>query len=242
MAQATESRAEGLLESLFKLSERGTTPAIEARAGLATFLVMVYIVFLNPIILEPLGFDPVAVAAGTALAAGILSIAMGVYSNYPVAMAVGLGINAAVAFQLVIGAGLTPQGAMGVIVWEGIVVTVLVLAGLRERVMKAVPNSLKLAIAVGDEARLVTFEAFEVSGIEEVPVSDLRDAELVLEMGLREWNGYLKKRKQGKGPTLLSLDLENQVVSAPTPLAKLKFSRYNRSLQAFVDACARYAA
>ncbi|MDH3293305.1 MAG: NCS2 family permease [Acidimicrobiia bacterium] len=149
MAQTTESRAEGLLESLFKLSERGTTVAIEARAGLATFLVMVYIVFLNPIILEPLGFDPVAVAAATALAAGLLSILMGVYSNYPVAMAVGLGINAAVAFQLVIGAGLTPQGAMGVIVLEGVVVTVLVLAGLREKVMKAVPNSLKLAIAVG---------------------------------------------------------------------------------------------
>jgi AGZA family xanthine/uracil permease-like MFS transporter len=110
---------------------------------------MAYIVFLNPIILEPLGFDPVAVAAATALAAGLLSIVMGVYSNYPVAMATGLGINAAVAFQLVVGAGLTPEGAMGVIVLEGIVVTVLVLAGLREAVMRAVPNSLKLAIAVG---------------------------------------------------------------------------------------------
>ena len=74
---------------------------------------------------------------------------MGVYSNYPVAMATGLGINAAVAFQLVVGQGLTPKGAMGVIVLEGIVVTVLVLAGLREAVMKAVPNSLKLSIAVG---------------------------------------------------------------------------------------------
>jgi AGZA family xanthine/uracil permease-like MFS transporter len=137
------------LERYFKLGERGTTVATEARAGLATFLVMVYIVFLNPIILEPLGFDPVAIAAATALAAGLLSIAMGLYSNYPVAMATGLGINAAVAFQLVVGEGLTPQGAMGVIVIEGIVVTVLVLAGLREAVMKAVPNSLKLAIAVG---------------------------------------------------------------------------------------------
>lgn len=119
------------------------------RAGVATYLVMAYIVFLNPIILAPLGFDHVAVAAATALAAGILSIAMGVYANYPIAMATGLGINAAVAFQLVVGAGLTPKGAMGVIVLEGIVVTILVLAGLREAVMRAVPNSLKLAIAVG---------------------------------------------------------------------------------------------
>lgn len=121
----------------------------EVRAGVATYLVMAYIVFLNPIILEPLGFEPVAVAAATALAAGLLSIIMGVYSNYPVAMATGLGINAAVAFQLVIGGGLTPKGAMGVIVLEGIAVTVLVLLGLREAVMKAVPDSLKLAIAVG---------------------------------------------------------------------------------------------
>ena len=147
----TDTRTEGLsgLDSFFKISERGSSVGTEVRAGVATYLVMAYIVFLNPIILEPLGWDPVAIAAATALAAGILSIVMGVYSNYPVAMATGLGINAAVAFQLVVGAGLTPEGAMGVIVLEGILVTILVLAGLREAVMKAVPNSLKLAIAVG---------------------------------------------------------------------------------------------
>jgi AGZA family xanthine/uracil permease-like MFS transporter len=137
------------LDAYFKVSERGSTVGTEVRAGVATFLVMAYIVFLNPIILAPLGFDGVAVAAATALAAGLLSIAMGLYSNYPVAMATGLGINAAVAFGLVLGRGLTPQGAMGVIVLEGIVVTALVLLGLREAVMRAVPNSLKLAIAVG---------------------------------------------------------------------------------------------
>ncbi len=140
---------ESSLDSYFKVSERGSTISTEIRAGVATYLVMAYIIFLNPIILEPLGFDFVAVAAATALAAGLLSILMGVYSNYPIAMATGLGINAAVAFQLVVGAGLTPEGAMGVIVLEGVVVTILVLAGLREAVMKAVPNSLKLAIAVG---------------------------------------------------------------------------------------------
>ena len=147
----TDTRTEGLsgLDSFFKITERGSSVGTEVRAGVATYLVMAYIVFLNPIILEPLGWDPVAIAAATALAAGILSIVMGVYSNYPVAMATGLGINAAVAFQLVVGAGLTPEGAMGVIVLEGILVTILVLAGLREAVMKAVPNSLKLAIAVG---------------------------------------------------------------------------------------------
>ena len=148
MASRLERTGSGL-DSYFKISQRGSSLGTEVRAGVATYLVMAYIVFLNPIILSPLGFDPVAVAAATALAAGVLSIAMGVYSNYPVAMATGLGINAAVAFQLVVGEGLTPAGAMGVIVLEGIVVTILVLAGLREAVMKAVPDSLKLAIAVG---------------------------------------------------------------------------------------------
>jgi len=146
---SASSDASGLLERHFRLSERGSSVATEVRAGVATFLVMVYIVFLNPAILGEAGFDPVAVAAGTALAAGLLTIAMGVFANFPMAMAAGLGINAAVAFQLVLGEGLTPAGAMGVIVLEGIVVTVLVLAGLREAVMRAVPASLKYAIAVG---------------------------------------------------------------------------------------------
>ena len=118
------------LDDYFKISERGSSVSTEVRAGVATYLVMAYIVFLNPIILEPLGFDFVAVAAATALAAGILSIIMGVYANFPIAMATGLGINAAVAFQLFVGNGLSAKGAMGVIVLEGIVVTILVLAML----------------------------------------------------------------------------------------------------------------
>lgn len=145
----TQTPALSPLDSFFKITERGSTVGTEVRAGVATFLVMAYIIFVNPSILGEIGFDAAALAAGTALIAGLLSIAMGVFSNYPVAMAAGLGINAAVAFGLVFGDGLTPQGAMGVIVWEGIVVTLLVLAGLREKVMNAVPASIKYAIGVG---------------------------------------------------------------------------------------------
>ena len=93
--------------------------------------------------------DPAAVAAGTALVAGVLSIAMGVFSNYPIALAAGLGINGAVAFGLVLGDGLSPAGAMGVIVLEGLVVLVLVLVGFRQAIMEAVPMALKRAIGVG---------------------------------------------------------------------------------------------
>ena len=154
MTDTVERRREsppdrGALDSYFKLTERGTSVGIEVRAGITTFLVMAYIIFVNPSILEFAGFDPGAVAAGTALVAGILSIAMGLVANYPIAMAAGLGINAAVAFGLVLTDGLTPEGAMGVIVLEGLIVAALVLVGLREAIMTAVPLSLKRAIGVG---------------------------------------------------------------------------------------------
>ncbi|HET8739671.1 MAG TPA: NCS2 family permease [Acidimicrobiia bacterium] len=139
------------LDSFFKLTERGTTVGTEIRAGLTTFLVMAYIIFVNPNILSaaPGGPDPNAVAAGTALVAGLLCILMGLVANAPVAMAAGLGINAAVAFGLVANDGLTYEGAMGVIVLEGLIVAALVLVGLREAIMNAVPMALKRAIGVG---------------------------------------------------------------------------------------------
>jgi AGZA family xanthine/uracil permease-like MFS transporter len=139
----------GALADYFKFAERGTDLVTEARAGLTTFMVMAYIIFLNAnIISGPLGLEPVAVSAATALIAGILTIAMGVVSNYPFALAAGLGINAIVAFQLT-AKGLDARGAMGVIVIEGLVITLLVLVGLREAVMHAVPLVLKRSIGVG---------------------------------------------------------------------------------------------
>jgi len=141
--------AQGGFDSYFKLTERGTTLGREVRAGLATFMVMVYIVFVNANILGAAGLDPAGVAAGTALVAGLLSILMGLVANVPIALAAGLGINGAVAFGLILGQGLSPAGAMGVIVLEGLVVLLLVVVGLREAVMNAVPLSLKRAIGVG---------------------------------------------------------------------------------------------
>ena len=137
------------IANYFKFAERGTTMGREAKAGLTTFLVMAYIIVVNPSILAAAGIPVPAAAAATALIAGILTIAMGVVANTPIAMAAGLGINGAVAFGLVLTQGLTPAGAMGVIVLEGIVVTVLVLVGLRESIMRAVPLALKRAIGVG---------------------------------------------------------------------------------------------
>jgi AGZA family xanthine/uracil permease-like MFS transporter len=142
----------GGLAGYFKLEERATSIATEAKAGLTTFFVMVYIIFVNAAILGA-GFklDPAgiaAVSAATALVAGVMTIAMGIVGNYPLALAAGLGINGIVAFSLT-ARGLSPQGAMGVIVLEGLVVTLLVVVGFREAVMNAVPLALKKAIGAG---------------------------------------------------------------------------------------------
>lgn len=137
------------IANYFKFAERGTNLRREANAGLTTFMVMAYILFVNPNILAAAGIPVPAAAAATALVAGVLTIIMGVVANAPIALAAGLGINGAVAFGLVLTQGLTPAGAMGVIVLEGLIVTLLVLVGLREAIMRAVPTSLKRAIGVG---------------------------------------------------------------------------------------------
>jgi len=137
------------IANYFRFGERTTNAGTEVRAGITTFVVMAYIIFLNPaIIAQPLGLDPVAVATATALIAGLLTIAMGIFGNAPFALAAGLGLNAIVAFQLT-GEGLDAKGAMGVIVLEGILILLLVLAGFREAVMNAVPVSLRRSIGVG---------------------------------------------------------------------------------------------
>ena len=135
----------------FRFSERGANLRTEVIAGLTTFMTMAYIVFVNPAILgtKGTGLPITGVFFATCVAAALACIAMGVFANYPVALASGLGLNAIVAFTLILGLGLSWQQAMAVIVVEGLIVTVLVLTNLREAVMNAIPMSLKFAIAVG---------------------------------------------------------------------------------------------
>jgi AGZA family xanthine/uracil permease-like MFS transporter len=142
------------LDGYFRITERGSTVRTEVIAGVTTFMTMAYILFLNPIILslpdsEGTTLAPGAVLTVTALAAGLLTIAMGVFSNYPFAIAAGLGLNGFVAFTLVAAEGLTWPQAMGVIVVEGLVILLLVFTKFRQAVMDAVPLPLKHSIAVG---------------------------------------------------------------------------------------------
>jgi AGZA family xanthine/uracil permease-like MFS transporter len=144
------------LDRWFKVQEAGSSVPVEIRAGAATFLTMCYILFVNSGILSGvkdsaghvLAFNQVLTV--TALVAGVMTLLMGVVANKPFALAAGLGINAFVAFSLVGGsAHLTWPDAMGVIVVEGLLITVLVLTGLREAVLDAIPHDLKVSIGVG---------------------------------------------------------------------------------------------
>jgi AGZA family xanthine/uracil permease-like MFS transporter len=137
------------VQRFFAFDGRRTTLRREALGGVATFLTMSYIVFVNPAILSAAGLPFDAVAVATALAAAAFTIIMGVATNLPLALASGLGINAVVAFDIILGRKVSPDVGMACIVLEGLVAVVLVLAGLREAVVRAVPTSLKLAIGVG---------------------------------------------------------------------------------------------
>ena len=140
-----------MFEKLFKLQANKTTITREIVAGVVTFMTMAYIIFVNPAILsDAMGkeFFPALVMA-TCLAAGLTTICMGLFSNYPLALASGMGLNAVLAYGLIIGMKLPWQVAMGVIFLEGVIVTLLVLTNVREWVMDAIPLDLKRAIGVG---------------------------------------------------------------------------------------------
>ncbi len=136
---------------LFKLREKRTTVGREMAAGAVTFMAMAYIIFVNPKILgAAMGEDLVpALAVATCIGAGLLSILMGLVSNYPFALAPGMGLNAFLAFGVVIGMNVPWPTAMGIVFIEGAIIFVLVLTHVREGVMNAIPIDLKRAIGVG---------------------------------------------------------------------------------------------
>jgi AGZA family xanthine/uracil permease-like MFS transporter len=132
----------------FEMPQRSATFGAEVRGGVATFLTMSYIMVANPAILAGAGVPVEGAIAGTALASGACSILMGLGANFPLALAPGMGLNAVVAFQVATAAG-SWQTAMGLVVLDGVVVLLLVLLGLRESVMHAIPIDMRRAIGVG---------------------------------------------------------------------------------------------
>ena len=170
-APAPETSLSGL-DRFFDITKRRSTVGREVRGGLVTFFAMAYIIALNPLIIgtvpdmngnlisgapmldaagnvdgAAVGLSIAMVAAATALIAGLMTVIMGVVGRFPMAIASGLGLNALVAYTLA--PQMTWPQAMGLVVWEGIIITILVLTGFRTAVFKAVPPPLRTAISVG---------------------------------------------------------------------------------------------
>src|SRR3984957_4939049 len=139
----------GTLERLFGLEGHGTTVRTEVVAGLTTFLTMAYIVVVNPVILGAAGMPVAAVAVATCLASGFGSILMGLLSNYPLALAPGMGLNAYFTYTVVQGMGLPWQTALGCVFVSAVAFLILTVAGVRQLIIRAVPRSLFAAVAGG---------------------------------------------------------------------------------------------
>ncbi len=137
------------MENFFKLKERGTTVSREIIAGLTTFLAMAYILAVNPGMLSAAGMSARAVFTATAVSAAIATLVMAFVANLPVALAPGMGLNAFFTFTVVIGMGCTWQLALTAVLVEGIIFIILSLCGIREAIVKSIPDNLKKAVAVG---------------------------------------------------------------------------------------------
>lgn len=138
-----------MLESLFKLSQNNTTVRRELLAGLTTFLTMAYIMFVNPQILGDAGMDKGAVFVATCLGAALGTAIMGLYANYPVALAPGMGLNAYFTYGVVNGMGYSWQVALGAVFISGCLFLILSVLPVREWIINSIPRGLKFAIAAG---------------------------------------------------------------------------------------------
>lgn len=161
MSQAVSG---GVLEKLFKLSQKNTTVKTEIIAGITTFVAMAYILFVNPSILTNAGIPREAAVAATIWSAGLCSLAMGLFANFPVAMAPGMGLNAFFSFYVCGTLGLPWQTALGAVFVSGIVFFILTVTKLRQLIIDSVPMSLKSAVVVGI-GLFIAFVGLQSSGI-----------------------------------------------------------------------------
>ena len=138
-----------MLNRIYRLDESGTTVAREVQAGATTFAAMAYILAVNPAILSAAGMPPAALITVTAITAALSTLLMGFLTNYPLALAPGMGINAYFAFTVCLGLGVSWQSALGLVFVNGVIFLALSLSGVREKIIAAIPHQLKLAITCG---------------------------------------------------------------------------------------------
>src|SRR5215468_1048194 len=178
-----ESRS--LLERTFGLAENGTNARTEFIAGLTTFLTMVYIVFVNPSILGNAGMDKGAVFVATCLAAAVSTLVMGLYANYPIALAPGMGLNAFFAFTVVLEYKYTWQQALAVVFCSGVLFFLISIFRIRENVINAIPKNMKLAISGGIGFFLL------IIALEEAKIVVAHPETLVTLGDLKQWPAVL---------------------------------------------------
>ncbi|RCW51865.1 NCS2 family permease [Paenibacillus prosopidis] len=166
------------MERFFRLKEHGTNVRTEIMAGLTTFMTMAYILAVNPIILTPAGLNWTAVFLATALAAGIFTIAMGLFVNFPVALAPGMGLNAYFASVIIASAAtdtpITPAMGLTAVFISGLIFIILTLTQIRQMLITAVPDSLKHAITVGI-GLFIAIIGLKNSGLMTIAVSSFTD-------------------------------------------------------------------
>ena len=167
--------------NLFRLQERGTSVRTEVLAGCTTFLTLSYIIFVNPLVLSGTGMDSGAVLVATCLAAAFGSLVMGLYANYPIALAPGMGLNAYFAAIAVGTLGLPWQAALGAVFCSGVLMLVLSVLPVREWVVNSIPRSQKVAIAAGIGFFLV------IIGLRNAGVIVANEATLVALGNLVQW-------------------------------------------------------
>lgn len=143
------SQNNGILEGMFKISERGSTVKQEVIGGVTTFLAMSYIIFVNPSILGDAGMNVGALITVTCLASALATLLSGIWANAPFALAPGMGLNAFFTYTLVLGKGVPWETALGIVFISGFFFLLLSIGGIREKIANAIPLPLKIAVGGG---------------------------------------------------------------------------------------------
>jgi len=154
----------GLLERVFHLSENRASIRRELLAGLTTFMTMAYIVVVNPQILSQAGMPVEGVLFATCISAALATLVMGLWANYPIALAPGMSLNAYFTYSIVIGRGIPWQTVLGVVLLSGVVFLILTLTRVREQIVNGIPDSLKYGTAAGI-GLFIAFIGFRNAGI-----------------------------------------------------------------------------
>jgi AGZA family xanthine/uracil permease-like MFS transporter len=175
----------GFLERFFHLSEHGSSPRRELIGGLTTFAAMAYVLAVNPAILSKTGMDPAALVTATGLAAALMTVVMALMTNYPIALAPGMGLNAFFTFTICLTNKVPWDAALGLVFYGGVCFCLLTLSGIRQKLLEAIPRDFKTAITCGI-GLFIAFIGLKEGGVIApspatfVTIGDIRSPEVLL--------------------------------------------------------------